>query len=493
MALKFITAEEAASFVHHDDNVGFSGFTPAGCPKVVPGAIAKKAIAEHEKGNPFQIGMFTGASTGDKLDGELARANAIKFRTPYQSNKDLRALLNSHGAQYFDMHLSELAQSLRYGFLGKIDVAIVEAADVTEDGEIVPTSGVGILPTICRMADRIIIELNCRHPKEIRGMHDIYEPLDPPHRKPIPLEQAGDRIGTEAIPCDPSKIIAVVPSDVPDTTRPLAAIDDDAKAMSQHLIKFFEQEIAEGRLPKNLLPLQSGVGSVANAVISGLAQGPFTDLSIYTEVIQDGMFDLIDAGKVTVCSGTALSPSPDGLKRFYANIDEYRKKIILRPQEISNNPGIARRIGVIAMNTAIEFDIFGNVNSTHIMGSKMMNGVGGSGDFARSAYLTIFCTNSVAKNGDISSIVPYVSHVDHPEHDTMIFCTEQGVADCRGLSPVERARLIIEKCAHPDYKPMLTEYLEKALAATKNAHTPMLLDEALSWHKRFTETGSMKK
>ncbi|MDU2467650.1 MAG: acetyl-CoA hydrolase/transferase C-terminal domain-containing protein, partial [Veillonella sp.] len=330
-------------------------------------------------------------------------------------------------------------------------------------------------------------------PLSLVGMHDIYEPLDPPHRKPIPLETPGDRIGTEAIPCDPSKIVAVVPCDVPDTTRPLAPIDDDAKAMSQHLIQFFEQEIAEGRLPKNLLPLQSGVGSVANAVISGLAKGPFTDLSIYTEVIQDGMFDLIDAGKVTVCSGTALSPSPDGLKRFYANIDEYRKKIILRPQEISNNPGIARRIGVIAMNTAIEFDIFGNVNSTHIMGSKMMNGVGGSGDFARSAYLTIFCTNSVAKNGDISSIVPYVSHVDHPEHDTMIFCTEQGVADCRGLSPVERARLIIEKCAHPDYKPMLTEYLEKALAATKNAHTPMLLDEALSWHKRFTETGSMKK
>lgn len=136
-----------------------------------------KAAEEHAKGNPFQIGMFTGASTGDKLDGELARANAIKFRTPYQSNKDLRAALNAHQAQYFDLHLSELAQSLRYGFLGKIDVAIVEAADVTEDGEIVPTSGVGILPTICRMADRIIVELNCRHPKEIRGMHDIYERL----------------------------------------------------------------------------------------------------------------------------------------------------------------------------------------------------------------------------------------------------------------------------------------------------------------------------
>ena len=444
---KIVTAYDAALLINPNDKVGISGFTPSGYAKAVPLALAERMEQE-----PFKIDLWTGASVGDEADGALTRANGINRRFPYQTNGDTRKALNSGAVKYIDMHLSTMAQNVRYG-----------------------------------------LEVNVSQPLSLVGMHDIYEPLDPPHRKPIPLETPGDRIGTEAIPCDTSKIVAVVPCDVPDTTRPLAPIDDDAKAMSQHLIKFFEQEIAEGRLPKNLLPLQSGVGSVANAVISGLAKGPFTDLSIYTEVIQDGMFDLIDAGKVTVCSGTALSPSPDGLKRFYANIDEYRKKIILRPQEISNNPGIARRIGVIAMNTAIEFDIFGNVNSTHIMGSKMMNGVGGSGDFARSAYLTIFCTNSVAKNGDISSIVPYVSHVDHPEHDTMIFCTEQGVADCRGLSPVERARLIIEKCAHPDYKPMLTEYLEKALAATKNAHTPMLLDEALSWHKRFTETGSMKK
>ena len=146
----------------------------------------------------------------DRLDGELARANAIKFRTPYQSNKDLRAALNAHQAQYFDLHLSELAQSLRYGFLGKIDVAIVEAADVTEDGEIVPTSGVGILPTICRMADRIIVELNCRHPKEIRGMHDIYEPADPPLRREIPIYTPSDRIGNDCVKVDPAKIVGVV-------------------------------------------------------------------------------------------------------------------------------------------------------------------------------------------------------------------------------------------------------------------------------------------
>ena len=243
MALKFITAEEAASFVHHDDNVGFSGFTPAGCPKVVPGAIAKKAIAEHEKGNPFQIGMFTGASTGDKLDGELARANAIKFRTPYQSNKDLRALLNSHGAQYYDMHLSELAQSLRYGFLGKIDVAIVEAADVTEDGEIVPTSGVGILPTICRMADRIIIELNCRHPKEIRGMHDIYEPADPPYRREIPIYTPSDRIGSDCVKVDPAKIVGVVKTDEPNEGGKFSPLDDVTMAIGQNVANFLVGEI----------------------------------------------------------------------------------------------------------------------------------------------------------------------------------------------------------------------------------------------------------
>jgi len=466
---KIVTASEAALLINPNDKVGISGFTPSGYVKAVPLALAERMEKE-----PFKIDLWTGASVGDEADGALTRVNGIHRRFPYQTNNDTRKALNGGKINYIDMHLSLMAQNVRYGFFGDLDVAIIEAAQINEDGSIVPTTSVGNSPTFVSQAKKVIVEVNVSQPLSLVGMHDIYEPLDPPYRKPIPLETPGDRIGTDAIPCDPEKIVAIVPCDIPDTTRPLAPIDDDAKAMSQHLIDFFQEEIKGGRLPENLLPLQSGVGSVANAVISGLAKGPFTNLSIFTEVIQDGMFDLIDADKVTVCSGTALSPSPEGLKRFYDNIDEYRKKIILRPQEISNNPGIARRLGVIAMNTAIEFDIFGNVNSTHIMGSKMMNGVGGSGDFARSAYLTIFCTNSVAKNGDISSIVPYVSHVDHTEHDTMIFCTEQGVADCRGLSPVERARLIIEKCA-------------------KNAHTPMLLDEALSWHKRFTETGSMKK
>ena len=488
MALKFITAEEAASFVHHDDNVGFSGFTPAGCPKVVPGAIAKKAIAEHEKGNPFQIGMFTGASTGDKLDGELARANAIKFRTPYQSNKDLRALLNSHGAQYFDMHLSELAQSLRYGFLGKIDVAIVEAADVTEDGEIVPTSGVGILPTICRMADRIIIELNCRHPKEIRGMHDIYEPADPPYRREIPIYTPSDRIGSDCVKVDPSKIVGVVKTDEPNEGGKFSPLDDVTMAIGQNVANFLVGEIKAGRLPKEFVPLQSGVGNVANAVLGCMGENKdIPAFNVYTEVIQDAVIALMKEGRVKFASGCSLSVSNEVIRDIYANLDFFKDKILLRPQEISNNPEVARRLGLVAINTALEADIFGNINSTHVSGTRMMNGIGGSGDFTRSAMLSIFTTPSTAKEGKISAFVPMVSHLDHSEHSVKVIITEYGVADLRGKSPIQRARCIIDNCVHPDYKPLLEEYLAMGI----KGHTPQNLKCCFAFHEELAASGDM--
>ena len=149
------------------------------------------------------------------------------------------------------MHLSTMAQNVRYGFFGDLDVAIIEAAQINEDGSIVPTTSVGNSPTFVSQAKKkVIVEVNVSQPLSLVGIHDIYEPLDPPHRKPIPLETPGDRIGTwKQFLVTQVKLFAVVPCDVPDTTRPLAPIDDDAKAMSQHLIQFFEQEIAEGRLP----------------------------------------------------------------------------------------------------------------------------------------------------------------------------------------------------------------------------------------------------
>ncbi|MDR0699221.1 MAG: acetyl-CoA hydrolase/transferase family protein [Tannerella sp.] len=488
MTLKKITAEEAASYVRHNDNIGFSGFTPAGCPKNVPLSIAKRAEEEHKKGNPFSIGIFTGASTGDAIDGALARANAIKFRTPYQSNKDLRALLNSNGTHYFDMHLSELAQSLRYGFLGKVDVAIIEAADVTDEGEIILTEAVGISPTICRLADKIIVELNHFHPKEIRGMHDIYEPEDPPLRREIPIYTPSDRIGTPYLKVNPEKIIGIVDTNNRADGNKFSPLDDVTLAIGKNVSDFLVREMKAGRIPASFPPVQSGVGNVANAVLGSMGENKeIPAFNIYTEVIQDAVIKLMNEGRVKFASGCSLSVSPDVLKEVYDRLDFFKDKILLRPEEISNNPEVARRLGLIAINTALEADIFGNINSTHVLGTKMMNGLGGSGDFTRAAYLSIFTTPSTAKDGKISAFAPMVSHLDHSEHSVKIIITEHGVADLRGKSPVQRARVIIDNCVDPAYRPLLNEYLNMGI----KGHTPQNLKCCFAFHQEFAKSGDM--
>jgi Acetyl-CoA hydrolase len=112
--------------------------------------------------------------------------------------------------------------------------------------------------------------------------------------------------------------------------------------------------------------------------------------------------------KSKFASGCSLTITTPVLKSIYENLEFFRDKIVLRPQEMSNSPELARRLGLITINTALEADIFGNVNSTQETGSKMMNGIGGSADFTRSAYISIFTTPSTAKKGNISSIVEFM-------------------------------------------------------------------------------------
>ena len=489
MRFQKITAEEAALFVNDNDNVGFSGFTPAGCPKSIPKAIANRAEEEHRKGNPFRIGMFTGASTGDNIDGALARANAVKFRTSYQSNKDMRALINANGTQYFDLHLSELPQSLRYGFLGKVDVAVIEATDVTDNGEIIPTDAVGISPTICRLADIILIELNHFHPKELRGMHDIYEPANPPHRREIPVYTPSDRIGSPFIKVDPDKIAGIVETNIKSDVSPFTPLDEVTLAIGENVSDFLVGEIKAGRIPASFLPVQSGVGNVANAVLGAMgANKNIPSFNIYTEVIQDAVIRLMNEGRVKFASGCSLTVVGEVLHDIYSRLPSFKDKILLRPQEITNSPEVIRRMGIITINTALEEDIFGNINSTHVSGTKMMNGIGGSGDFTRAAYLSIFTTPSTAKDGKISAIVPMVSHLDHSEHSVKVIITEHGVADLRGLSPALRARTIINCCADPSYRPLLNDYLDMKI----KGQTPQNLNNCFAFHQEFARSGDMR-
>ncbi|MBR1631579.1 MAG: succinate CoA transferase, partial [Paludibacteraceae bacterium] len=473
MRYPILTPDEAAAFINHGDICGFSGFTAAGTPKAVPTAIAKKAEALHAEGKEFKISVFTGASSGDMMDGALARANAEAFRIPYQNVKDLRARINAHETHYTDMHLSMVAQEIRYGFLPRPKWAIVEACQVTDDGEIVPTLAVGILPTICRLADHIIIELNDTIPPEWRGVHDIVELKDPPYREAIPILNAADRFGSDCVKVDPKKIVGVVKTHYPTEVKKFTQVDEVTERIGQNVAAFLEEEMHAGRIPKEFLPIQSGVGNVANAMLGAMGNNPnIPPFYMYTEVAQDSVIGLIKEGHIKAASACALTCTAEKIDEVLADLDFFKKRLILRPSEISNNPEVARRLGVISINTALEADIFGNVNSTHVLGTKMMNGIGGSCDFTRSAYLSIFTTPATAKDGKISSIVPMVSHLDSSEHSIKIIATEFGVADLRGKSPIQRAEEIISKCAAPEYRDMLREYLKSGSAG----HTPVNLN-----------------
>ncbi len=489
MAFNFITPEEAAAQIGHLETIGTSGFTAPGSPKVITEAIAARALAEHEAGREYKVNIFSGASTNQHLDGALARANAINMRAPYQNTPDLRLRINSHDTHYFDRHLSEMAQEARYGFYGKIDYAIIEASDINEDGEIVLGTGAGNTPTWAMLADKIFIELNEALPKELRGMHDLYMPADPPYRREIPIYSPSDRIGSPVLRIDPRKVVGVVRSNALDGVKPFTEPDEVSKQIGANVVNFLIHELQAGRIPKGFLPLQSGVGNVANAVLNYLGEATeVPTFEMYTEVVQNSVIDLIKMGKCRFASTCSLTISDDMMREVFSDMQFFHDKFVIRPAEISNNPEVIRRLGIIAMNTALEADIFGAVNSTHVLGTRMMNGIGGSGDFTRNAYISIFSCPSVTKGGLISNIVPMVAHADHSEHSVDILITDQGVADLRAKDPVQKAQAIIDNCAHPDYRPLLREYLKIG----KGGQTPHSLTAAFAFHAAFNETGDMR-
>ena len=483
-----LTADEAALLIKDGDTVSFSGFSPAGAAKAVPAAIASHAREEHAKMRRFKIRVLTGASSGHIIDDELAMAEAVSWRAPYQSGPILRKQINRQEVEYVDMHLSHLPQTVAEGFFGRIDFAVVEGTEITSDGRVYLTTSIGASPTYLHHAERVIIELNRHQSSRLREMADIFVMPPPPHRYPIHIYEPMTRIGLPYAVVDPQKVIGIVETDEPDHVEALSAPDKITDYIAEHVVNFLLGEMHNGRIPKNLLPLQVGVGNVANGVLAALGDHPeIPPFNMYSEVFQDAMVDLMFDKKLLGASATSLTITSDNLKRIVDNIDFFAKRIVLRPQEISNHPGVIRRLGVIAMNTALEIDIYGNVNSSHLYGMDIVNGIGGSGEFTRNGYLSVFMTPSVAKGGRISAIVPMCPHVDNNEHSVQIVVTEQGLADLRGLGPMQRAEIIIEQCAHPAYRDYLREYIKDA----RPGHIRHDLSRCFELHRNLLEHGAM--
>ncbi|MFM2333467.1 MAG: hypothetical protein RIQ74_2314, partial [Pseudomonadota bacterium] len=279
---KVMSAEQAARFIENDMTVGMSGFTRAGEAKAVP-----QALVEQAKKNPLKITLITGASLGNDLDKQLTEAGVLARRMPFQVDNTLRRAINNGEVMFIDQHLSETVEQMRNQQLKRPDIAVIEAVAITEDGHIVPTTSVGNSASFAIFAEKVIVEINTSLSENFEGLHDIYIPTYRPTRTPLPLTQVDDRIGSTAIQIDPAKIVGIVFNDTADSPSTVTAPDDETQGIANHLIAFFEQEVAAGRLAKNLGPLQAGIGSIANAVLTGLKDSNFEDLVMYSEVLQD--------------------------------------------------------------------------------------------------------------------------------------------------------------------------------------------------------------
>ena len=483
-----MSADEAVQFISNGDMVAFSGFTSAGAAKVIPKALAGKARDQHGKGKDFKIKVLTGASTSEAIDKDLAEANAISWRAPYQSDKAIRNLINQEEVEYVEMHLSHLPQAVSSGFFGRVDIAVIEAREITADGRVYLTTSIGASPTFLQSADKIIIEINRHHSPRLREMADIRIMPPPPRRYPIHIFEPMMRIGWPYALVDPEKIVGIVETDQPDDELGFAGPDQVSEQIAEHVIEFLLREMSADHHPKSIFPLQAGVGNVANAVLSGLGAHPdIPPFYMYSEVFQDAMVDLMASNKLLGASATSLTVTREKLQTITDDMDFYAPKIVLRPQEISNHPGIIRRLGVISLNTAVEVDLYGNANSTHVYGTQVINGIGGSGEFTRNSYLSFLMTPSIAKGGKISAIVPMCPHIDNNEHSVQIIVTEQGLADLRGLGPTHRAEVLIDKCAHPKYK----DYLKKYLRDGMKGHIRHDLNKCYELHRNLMEFGSM--
>lgn len=496
--------QELIPYFKHGQYLGWSGFTGVGGPKLVPKTLARH-VQENNLDKKLAFNLFVGASADVDIESRWAELGMLLRRSPHQVGKPIEVSINTGYTKFFDKHLSMWPQDLTYGYYTKdkqgskhLDISIIEATAITEDGSVILGPSVGGTPELVSYSDKVIIEVNTALPS-FEGLHDINMPVSPPYREPYPVMTVSDRFGTPAMPIDPSKVLAIVESTEKDTVPDNTPSDAMSQAIAGHLVEFFEHEVKMGRMPVNLLPLQSGIGNIANAVVEGLAGASFEHLNVWTEVLQDSFLDFFEGGKLDFATATSIRLTPKGFDRFFGNWDQFSKQLCLRSQSISNHPEIIRRLGVIAMNTPVEVDIYGHANSTNVNGSRMLHGIGGSGDFLRNAKLSIMHSPSARKTKadphGLSCIVPFATHVDHTEHDLDILVTEQGLADLRGLSPRERSREIIKKCAHPVYQPILSEYVERAefeMTKKKSLHEPHILRDAFKMHINLEEKGTMR-
>lgn len=480
---KIRTADAAALLFRDGMMVATSGST-MGFPKATFGALAERIKAE----GGLKIDLLCAGPLSSEFEDVLFEAGGIRKRIGAVGGEKLRGGINRGEVTFIEGKGSTLPLQVKRGWFGPLDMAVIEAVGLTEDGQIIPSTAVYDAPEWIEVASQVIVEINLNRPLSLEGLHDVC----PRGNDPIPVIGGNPlkRIGVPYFPVDPAKIKAIVISDLGDKPSKEPKPEQMGAMIGQHLVDFFRKEIDVGRLSEQLPPFELGFGELFGNMMRKIGESEFKNFRFHLPMISDPVLELVAAGKVEWVLGIALRLSTEAWKRFEQEPDRYKKFMVLRPMTVNGCAELIQRLGVISINGCLEMDLQGQVNSSHVLGTRIMAGIGGTYDYSRNSLYSIFVARSTTKGGNISSIVPIVSHVDHTEHDVDILVTEQGLADLRGLDPRERAEKIIGQCAHPDYRGMLSDYLERA--KKQPGHIPVLMEEAGSFHAKLRQTGSMK-
>jgi succinyl-CoA:acetate CoA-transferase len=413
------------------------------------------------------------ADTGVVADYSLI--NEVDLRYPFAVWQPVKEAVNEGRMRFVDSHLSQVPTEVRQGYYGDVEAAVVEAV-AAGDGWFVPSTVVGATPEYVEQADRLVIEINHEQPLGLRRLHDVY---DVRPTETVPLESPGQRIGGPRVKFD-NKPVDFVETAQPLPSYPFDDVTDEEDRIVDRLDDFVQEEVDTNPVidESGIVSFEMGVGTLGNAAATSLKDIEFgnTEPFYFAEVLQDGVLDLMDEGVIEDASAMSMVLSEEGKRRLFDDIERYAESVVLRPLAVSNDADAIRRFCVIAVNEAVEVDVYGNVNSSHVRGSRLLQGIGGSADYSRNSLVSVFVLKSTAKGGDLSTVVPMATHVDHTEHDTDVVITEQGVADLRGLPPRERAETLIENCTHPDFREDLREYVEKA--DVSGGHIPHDLDSS---------------
>ena len=479
-----VTAEDASALITDSMHVAMSGYSGAGYPKAVVEALRERKLA----GDAFGISLITGANV-PWVDERLGCVGLLTMRAPMVAHKSLGNLVNRGEVCYAEQQMNRMPRLLRADAFGHIDILVVEALGFDSQGNLIPTNAIGMLDLLMQASDKIIIEINRAQHERLATLHDIYRMQEPPNTQPIPLVKPNQRIGLKGIPFDHRKIVAIVETDIPENSTKLHEAAETSNVMVQNLFDFLEVEYndCKGYLP----PVQTGFGSLADSITTGFQSTNFKDLQFFCGGIGEAAMTLLESGKARSLStgGLGMNERVANILSTFPHLEDY---LVIRNGLVTNSSEVINRLAPIALNTGIEFDIYGNVNSSHVAGSRVINGLGGGANFAQTSGLSIVLIPSNSKGGAISNIVPMVSHQDINEHDVDVFITEHGVADVRGLGDVQRAEKIIEACVSPEYKEALSSYLQRAIH-TCGGHHPQLPLEAFGWYERLKDTGTMSE